>query len=384
MRLSLRLATAFAGILCAVSAPAQQTRQGGFPHAPDERLLEAVHWVSAYRTEQRSQPMALGRRAPRPQEEAVIGEIQRFFANSSLKAIAVVDGTDVVWKAYKAPAGDDTRLTGYSLGKTITSMVTGKSLCAGKVTMQTTAGSLLPELKGTGYEPVTVADLLTMRSGIKDGSYWAAGTPAARDKIRQIEARQAPWRDMLTVVNQRHANAFSGPVKPGERFEYKEIDPLVLGFMLQEAWGQRLTQVIDKELLEPAGLRGPAELQEGVPGEPYAPTIGRFTLDDWVRFAIWMKGSTQAPGCFGDYVRAATSVQVRTASRDMGGNLFEGYGYLTWIGSSGLRDSFWGWGFGGQKLAMNHRNGRILVVFSSLENNHVEVSALYRKWAQIE
>lgn len=362
---------------------AQQTKLNGFNYAPDERLLDGAHWVSAYSIDKLDKPSPLSSRNPSTEEQAVVDRAKKLFDNSSLKAIALLDGNTIVYKAFKTPANDLSKFTGYSLGKTVTSMVTGKAICEGKVTLETTAESLLPELKGTGYESVTVKDLLTMRSGIKDGSYWANGTIEAKEKIKQIQSGNAPWRDMLRVVNKRDSSVFSGPIKPGQVFEYKEIDPLVLGFMLQEAYGQRLSTVVQKKVLEEAGFAGPFELQEGKANDPYAPTIGRFTLDDWSRFAYWVKKSTQAKGCFGDYARQATAIQTDLGSNQFAGRLFKGYGYLTWIDSDGVPGSFWAWGFGGQKIAMNHRNDRILIAFSSIENNHTEVHSLYREWVGV-
>lgn len=382
MKNSKKISAVFLSIF-AGAAFAQQTMMNGYFYAPDERLLEGKHWVSAYVTKKFDNPKPLQHRSPSAKEMEVVEQAKKFFEASSLKAIALIDGNELVWKAYKSPANDQSIFTGYSLGKTITSMMVGQSICAGKLSMSTTADSLLPELKGTGYESVTVADLLTMRSGIKDGSYWGRGTAEAKEKIKQVAEKKAKWRDMLKVVNQRHSTVF-GTMKPGEKFEYKEIDPLVLGYMLQEAWGERLGVVMEKNLLSAAGFQGPAELQEGAANDPYAPTIGRFTLDDWIRFSIWMKASTKEQTCFGDYVRSATTSKAQTVAREMGSQLFDGYGYLTWIGSRGLPDSYWAWGFGGQKMGMNHKNDRIIVVFSSVENNHDQVHSLYKAWASLD
>lgn len=372
------------GWFAAHTVLAQQTH--GYYYISDKILLDGKYWAGqyAYAIPKLGNPKPLQTRDASAKEQEVIAEAKHLFENSSLKAIALIDGDNILWKAYKAPAGDESIFTGFSLGKTITSMMVGKSICAGKISMTTTADALLPELKGTGYESVTVADMLTMRSGIQDGRYWNSGVPEALQKIKQIQTRQAKWRDILGIVNKRHSNLFTGITKPGEKFEYKETDPLALGLMLQEAWGERLTPVIEREVLTPAGMEGPAELQESGFMEPYAPTIGRFRLDDWIRFAIWMKNSTREQGCFGDYMRAATTMQTKTVAGELGAGLFDGYGYLTWIASRGLPASYWGMGFGGQKLAMNHKNDRILVVFSSVENNGLLVSDLYRKWATLD
>ena len=52
--------------------------------------------------------------------------------------------------------------------------------------------------------------------GIKDGSYHAAGTPQTQEKIRQVYARQAQWRDLLPLVNQKRTSFLGKPVDAGE------------------------------------------------------------------------------------------------------------------------------------------------------------------------
>ncbi len=153
-KISAVLLSIFAG-----AAIAQQTMMNGYSYAPDERLLEGKHWVSAYVTNKFDNPKPLQHRSPSAKEMEVVEQAKKFFEASSLKAIALVDGNEIVWKAYKSPANDQSIFTGYSLGKTITSMMVGKSICAGKLSMSTTADSLLPELKGTGYESVWILDM---------------------------------------------------------------------------------------------------------------------------------------------------------------------------------------------------------------------------------
>ena len=161
MKLLLSLALVWA----AVGVHAQQTRLNGVTHAPDERLL-SEYWEGYHLAKPAAQPALLKQRAPRASEEAAVQRANAVFRSSSGKVMALVDGDEVVWSAFKEPATPATRLTGYSMGKTVTSMAVGKALCENKLAFDTRAGDLLPELKGTGYAEVTVRQLLTMRSGI--------------------------------------------------------------------------------------------------------------------------------------------------------------------------------------------------------------------------
>ncbi|MBL0423048.1 beta-lactamase family protein [Ramlibacter sp. AW1] len=321
-------------------------------------------------------------RVPGSAESAVIDKARQVFARTSLKAIALLDGDHVLWSAYKEPSHPATRFSGYSLGKTVTAMTVGHAICDGKLKPTTEVPELVPELRGTGYDKVTVAHLLTMSSGIRDGSYHAAGTPQVQEKIRQIHAGQGQWRDLLPLVNQRRVGFFGKALEPGESFEYKEMDAFVLGLMVEAAAGQPLSTYMEERVLPAIGIEGPVALRQDKSRTTYAPTVARMTLPDWTRFAAWVKKQEGQPGCIGDFVRAATRTQIANKS-NVGFSLHHGYGHFVWTDNPRHRDSYWAWGFGGQRIAWNRSNARMLVVFSSLENNAEEVFDLYREWAAL-
>ncbi|WBY02989.1 serine hydrolase [Ramlibacter tataouinensis] len=368
----------FAG--CTGLAHAQQTRINGHLAAPDERLLTEAYFPEGFHLAPPQAPKPLARREATAAEAAFIEKARITFDSTSLKAIALIEGGELVWLASKEPVTPQTRLSGYSLGKTLTSMTAGVALCEGRLARSTKVEELVPELKGTGYEGVNVEHLLTMSSGIRDGSYHAAGTPQARKKIMQIYAQKAQWRDMLPLVNQRTTGVFGKVVAPGETFEYKEIDVLVLGLMIQAAVQQPLSEYMAGTVLKEAGVASPVALRQDRSGTTYAPTVARMTMEDWVRFAIWVRQLEAGTGCMADYVKAATQTRISNHSPATA-RVHRGYGYLVWTDTPRHHDSYWAWGFGGQRIAWNHANTRTMVVFSSLENNTDEVLALYREWA---
>jgi CubicO group peptidase (beta-lactamase class C family) len=369
-------------LACAANAHAQQTRINGYLAAPDERLLTEAYFPEGFHLAQPQAPQPLARREPSEAETAFIEKAKATFAGTSLKAIALIDGGQLVWSAGKEPVTPQTRFSGYSLGKTVTSMAAGAAMCEGRLARSTQVETLVPQLKGTGYEGVTVEHLLTMSSGIKDGSYHAAGTPQAREMIQQVYARKAQWRELLPLVNERRSGFLGKTIAPGETFEYKEIDVLVLGLMIQAAVGQPLSEFMARTILKDAGVASPVALRQDQDGTTYAPTVARMTLEDWVRFAIWVRKLASETGCMADYVKAATRTRIVNHSEPTA-KVHRGYGYLVWTDTPRHRDSYWAWGFGGQRIAWNHANTRTMVVFSSMENNTDEVMGLYREWSEV-
>lgn len=363
-------------------ASAQQTTLNGVTYAPDNRLLEE-YWEGFYLAKPANNPAALKKRDPTKEEQRVIDSANSIFSNSAAKVMALVDGHEIIWSQYKAPATSSTRLTGWSLGKTVAAMAAGKAVCAKKMALDSKVGAFIPELQGTAYADVTVENLLTMSSAIKDGSYYRKGTPAARAKIRQIEVEKtAGWRDLLKIVNEPRTSLLGGKIKPGEVFEYKEMDPFVLGLMVEAAVGMPFAEFVEQSVLHPVGTAAPVALRKDNFGTTYTPTLARMTLEDWIRFAAWVKTSESEPGCFGDYVRSAT--RTKLPNRDDVGTSFGGYGYFIWTENVRNRETYWASGFGGQRIGFNRKNNRILVVFSSLEGPQIDdYYRLYNDWASL-
>lgn len=202
----------------------------------DQSLLQTSGPVWWYKTAPSPNPTDLHRRAPKPREQAVIEKARALLGSTSAKAMALVDGDDVVYSDFKAPADAMSLFFGYSMGKTVTSMAAGKAICERKLSFDTKAVDLVPELKGEDLGNATVRDLLRMASGAADpndtSSVWT--TQEAKD----LSAGKFTYLDLVTL--HRVAGAKHGTFsdyKPGELFSYKSTDPLLVSIMVARATG---------------------------------------------------------------------------------------------------------------------------------------------------
>ena len=196
--------------------------------------------------------------------------------------------------------------------------------------METKANEVMPELNGKALGNATVRDLLRMASGAAD--------PNPDSSVWTPEQFKEWGRGNLNLVNlvteDRIAKAAKGvfsDYKPGEVSTYKSTDPYVLGIMVSRATGTVWSQWIQEQILNPMGAAKPGLYVQDRQQNGLADSGLRMRLEDWMRFAVWVKRSSKESGCFGDYVRAATSTQISNGSnpstRKMG-KLFGGYGYM--------------------------------------------------------
>ena len=109
----------------------------------------------------------------------------------------------------------------------------------------------------------------------------------------------------------------------------------------------------------------------------------RLRLEDWQRFALWVKRSSKEQGCFGDYVRAAQSTQINNVARKSGRE-FGGYGYLTWTDNYLATNTAWAIGYGGQRISWHKNSDRMLIAFSNVESWMPDIYAVARDWNQIK
>ncbi|TWO72979.1 serine hydrolase [Caenimonas sedimenti] len=354
--------------------------QGTTPSAPDEWLFgTGPSWY--YRASPSPVPREVGFRKPTSEEAEVVRKAEALLAGSSGKAMALISGNEVVWAGFKPPASRSRLFMGFSMGKTVTALAVGKAICAGKLKLDSLAGDLLPELNATDLGAASVRDLLRMTSGTWEGN--RDSTVWSREEREAVDSGRSNWLQFLATSKAGTAEkAVFGKRKPGSDFHYHSTAPLTLGLMLQAATGATYARWVEDEVLHAMGTSSPAIVGQDRKEYGQADGTVRMTFDDWVRFAVWVKESHTAPGCFGDYVRELSKVQVTDRAKT-GRIGFLGYGYLTWIGTLPTPNSFWAVGYGGQRIAWNPSNGRILIVFSNVENYMDEVAKLYGEWAKI-
>ncbi len=358
---------------------------GNIPTVPDRLLLQMSAPVWWYRTMPSAQPSALTRRTPKLVEQEVINKASALLGSRPAKAIALVDGDDIVYADFKAPADPASLFYGYSMGKTVTSMATGKAICQQRLTFDTKAVDLVSELKGKDLGNATVRDLLRMASGVADPN--ASSSIWTDQEAKDWENGKITYLDLLTL--DRIATAKHGTFsdyKPGELFSYKATDPLLLAVMVARATGVNWSDWVQKQVLDPMG-----EAKAGIYAQDKSfygqgDTGLHMTMEDWIRFGRWIKQSSKESGCFGDYVRAAMSRQIRNpgnASSRKFGALFDGYGYLVWTDNQIASDTIWLVGYGGQRIGLDLKSDRMIVVFSNVENWMPEVYELGRDWMRL-
>jgi CubicO group peptidase (beta-lactamase class C family) len=359
--------------------------QASLAETPDSRLLLSKGSPWWFKTEPSLPSRPLNSRSPTADEMKVIERVKSLMSSRPVKAFALVDGNSVLHVDYNAPASAESLFYGFSIGKTATAMAVGKAICASFLSLESRADEFVPELKGSALGTATVHDLLRMSSGTADAS-------ADSTIFTDLEAKDwfAGNLDLVKVLSsQRVSSAKKGmfkPYVPGEQFSYKSTDPLLLGLMVAKAVGVSYSQWLQNEVFNPAGFKFPGLYIQNSLQQGSADNGLRLRLEDWVRFAIWIKTATYQKGCFGDFVRSAFETQIQNNNRPADrrfGYSFGGYGYFLWTENVISKKSVYAAGYGGQRIAWNLKNDRIVIAFSNLENWMDSIYEVARDWGEI-
>jgi CubicO group peptidase (beta-lactamase class C family) len=389
MKCTLKLmATAALCLTISGVAPAQNPTQDGAASAPDAWLFvrEGQPWW--YKTTVSPKPVELRRREPSAAEQPMVERAKNLMATRPARGFALVDGDTVVYQQFNAPANDDAIIFGFSMGKTVTAMAVGQAICANKLKLDTKASELIPQLTGKALGSATVRDLLKMSSGT-----WEGNADTSVWSPQQARAwGQGNLNILDLVIDERVTKAQRGvfnEFKPGEAFAYKSTDPYTLAIMTAKATGVPWNQWLQANVLNPMGMTKTGLYVQDRNQNGLADSGMRMRIEDWIRFALWVKRSSTEQGCFGDFVRDAMKTQIRNGSgpndRRFGKN-FGGYGYYIWTENTFASNTVWALGWGGQRIgwSTDPANNRMIVTFSNVENWQQEATELARDWMRLK
>jgi CubicO group peptidase (beta-lactamase class C family) len=156
-------------------------------------------------------------------------------------AFVVLHRGAVVHESYPGTfAGPRARFQLFSLSKSLTSMLVGIALADGAIGDVTDrVVDYRSDFAGTAYEDVTLADLLSMSSGVGDLEAWdVAGTD-----IKRFEEACLGRGSVADVLRSARRTA-----APGERFNYSTLDAQLIGWVLEAATGRTLAQYAAERL----------------------------------------------------------------------------------------------------------------------------------------
>ena len=248
-----------------------------------------------------------------------------FLERHRLNAIVVMHDGKVVQETYRNGSGPATPFIGYSMSKSVIAMLIGIAIHEGHIkSVDDRIVQYLPELKGTGYDEVTLRNLLMMRSGTDWKEIYTPGSELDRHRDKSLNE--------ATVYYEDYAFNAKSLLPPGTRFNYSTLDTNLVGWLLERAVGMPLSTFMASRLWHPMGAEAGAYWVNQGPGQAQRPFYGAgmaASLRDWARIGQLALDEGRAQGA--QLIPAEWMKESTSRLNDQ-----PGYGYFWWmIGDKG-------------------------------------------------
>ncbi len=252
---------------------------------------------------------------------------EQFLDRTYTDAMLVMKDGRIVYENYRNNSDERTRFIGWSMTKSLISILIGIALDEGKLTsLDVPIETYLPELKGGGYEGVTIRQILQMRSGVDYEERYDFQNPgiAASNHINALVKNVSRFADPARTIERAQP--------PGEAFAYKTLDTAVLGWLLERATGATVSAYMAKHLWEPLGAeRDGYFIMDGRPGVGREFTGAGFnaTLRDFARVGLMMLNNGSANGrqiVPAEWVALSTRPTINSSRGER-----DGYGMQWWM-----------------------------------------------------
>jgi CubicO group peptidase (beta-lactamase class C family) len=270
-----------------------------------------------------------------------------------LFSVLMLDNGELAYENYANDAKPDSQLNTYSMTKSFTSLAVGEALCSGKIkSLDDLAASYVPELAGTVYGAASIKNLLQYTSGGPDpGGTGYSGIHDGRVWGQMLQGR-------ISLLDMIKTQGSPGPFRAGEKFIYNGLDSETLSLVVKAATGMSLPKWFEATLWQKAGAEFAASWRVDTQGNGIAEAFSFVTPRDSARIGQYVLDrltGKSADACMNAYVNEAALPRV---AKGYWGSA-PSWGYALHTGADG---NTWLFGHGAQRIGINRKTGRVLVI----------------------
>ena len=291
-------------------------------------------------------PLALPQGAALPGDAAAL---DAYIERQRLAGLIVIHDGKVRLERYGLGFGAAGRWTSFSVAKSFTSTLVGAAIQDGHIaSLADPVTRYIPALAGSGYDGVTVAQLLAMSSGVRwNEDYTDPNSDVARFLGQQPEGDV----DAVTAYMRRLPRAHA----PGSQWNYNTGETNLIGVLVERAVGKSLSDYMTEKVWQPFGMEADATWVLNASGREVSGCCMQMRLRDYGRFGMFVLGGGQAGGR--QVVPAGWFAAAGSKQAEIGRSGF-GYGYQWWTYGDG---SFAGQGIFGQGMFIDPARKLVIV-----------------------
>jgi CubicO group peptidase (beta-lactamase class C family) len=314
------------------------------------RAIETVYKVNTVRRGDRVHPLPMAKR----QIDVTFNHGSKtwttdtFMKANNVSGVLILKDGKVLMERYGMGRKPRDRWTSFSVAKSVTSTLVGAAIQDGKIrSLEAPVTDYIPELKGSGYDGVTVRQLLMMSSGVAwNEDYTDPKSDVAQSTTMTVEPGVNPLVRYMSRLARVHP--------PGTMFNYNTGETDLVGILVSNAVGKSLSDYASEKIWKPYGMGQDAIWMVDPAGRERGGCCMSMTLRDYGRVGQFILDGGKANGTQvlpADWTAAATTTQITNG-------IPSGYGYFWWMRPNGSYEAV---GIFGQSIT-TFRDDRIVIV----------------------
>lgn len=295
---------------------------------------------------------------------------QVFLDKTNTTALLVLKGNDITFEDYYLGTQDTDQRISWSTAKSFLSAMFGIAVAEGHIaSLQEQVTQYVPELKGTGYDGVTIKNVLQMSSGVKfDEDYGRFNSDINR--FGRTMALGGSLDEFAASLEKER--------EQGIYLHYVSIDTHVLGMVLRSATGREITDYFNEKIWSQIGPEANAKYIIDAKQQPMVLGGLNIRTRDFARFGkLYLdngqfNGKQVVPASWVTESTTPDAPHLIPGKRD-NSDMDLGYGYQWWIPENADQE-FMALGIYGQFIYVNQKSGVVIVKNSAnthfMDNNY--------------
>ncbi|RBP53187.1 serine hydrolase domain-containing protein [Arenicella xantha] len=280
-------------------------------------------------------------------------DTDRYMQEQNSVGVIILQGGKIRFEEYRDGHSAEQRWTSFSVAKSLTSSLVGAALKDGDIaSIDDPVTRYIPELIGSGYDGVSVEQLLTMRSGVA----WTENYADPESDV--VKFGDQPSVDGVdpTVL---YMKELVRDAEPGTRWQYNTGETNLIGVLVSKATGKTLSDYLSEKVWKPYGMSSDAYWVLNAGGSEIAGCCLSATLRDYARVGLFALGDGKVDG--ESVVSDGWFQQAGHKQADIGQPGF-GYGYQWWTYDDG---SYAAQGIFGQGIFIDPKRDLVIASHSN-------------------
>lgn len=263
---------------------------------------------------------------PLPKGAPLSIDVDAYMKAQRTAGLVIVQDGKIRLEKYGLDFDGKGKWTSFSVAKSFTSTLVGAAIKDGYIkSLDDKVTVYIPEMKGSAYDDVTVAQLLTMTSGIK----WNEDYEDPKSDVALFNEHK-PEPGIDTTVSYMRKLPREAPA--GSKWVYKTGETNLIGVLVSKATGKTLSAYLTEKVWTPFGMEQDASWLLGSTGAEISGCCLQASTRDYARFGQFILGGGVAGGKA--VLPEGWIARATTKQADIG-NPGRGYGFQWWTYDDG-------------------------------------------------